>query len=87
MKNLRITLGISAIVIGCFTAFSFAPAKNENNVTLQEFYVNIDGSRGDQVVGATTCKDQTSTLCSQEYDTSTWQATGNEEKMHYYPRQ
>lgn len=85
MKNLRTTLGIAAVAIGTFAAFSFAPA-TETKAALQEWYVNPDGSRAEQVTGTSTCKDQTDDLCSQEYDSSNWQPTGNEEKMHFYPR-
>jgi len=40
MKNLRITLGVAAIAIGSFAAFSFAPAKVDSKVTTGIRYVN-----------------------------------------------
>ncbi|MDR6546482.1 Spy/CpxP family protein refolding chaperone [Chryseobacterium rhizosphaerae] len=86
MKSIRLTLGVAAIALGTFTAFSFAPASSNAKVALLEFYVNPDGSRGPQVSGQSTCKDQTEILCSQEYDTSTGQPTGNASKMHNGPK-
>lgn len=86
MKNLRISLGVAAIAIGSFAAFSFAPASSSAKVALQEFYVNPDGSRGPQVTGNNQCQDETQILCSQEYDTSTGQPTGDTSKMHRGPR-
>ncbi|MFS4474600.1 hypothetical protein [Chryseobacterium sp. T20] len=86
MKSLRITLGVAAIAIGSFAAFSFAPASSSAKLALQEFYVNPDGSRGPQVSGENTCQDETQILCSQEYDTSTGLPTGNASKMHKGPR-
>ncbi|AYZ36165.1 hypothetical protein EGY07_11530 [Chryseobacterium indologenes] len=83
MKNLRITLGVAAIAIGSFAAFSFAPAKVDSKVALLEFYVNPDGSRGTQVSGKNQCNEATPTLCSQEYNTSTGQPTNDPNKMHY----
>ncbi|WP_288244853.1 hypothetical protein [uncultured Chryseobacterium sp.] len=83
MKNLRITLGVAAIAIGSFAAFSFAPASSSAKVALIEFYVNPDGSRGPQVSGPNRCPDNSPQLCSQEYDTATGQPTGNTSKMHY----
>ncbi len=83
MKNLRITLGVAAIAIGSFAAFSFAPASSSAKVALQEFYVNPDGSRGAAVSSPNTCPDNDPTkLCSQEYNTTTGQPTGNASKMH-----
>ncbi|MDN4011493.1 hypothetical protein QX233_03360 [Chryseobacterium gambrini] len=86
MKSLRITLGVAAIAIGSFAAFSFAPASSSAKLALQEFYVNPDGSQGAQVTGTNQCKDQTQILCSQEYDTSTGEPTGNTSRMHRGPR-
>lgn len=84
MKNLRLTFGVAALAIGSFAAFSFAPVKADSKVALQEFYVNPDGSRGGQVTGNNDCPDDDpEILCSQEYDTSTWEETGNASKMHY----
>ncbi|KXH84884.1 hypothetical protein [Chryseobacterium kwangjuense] len=82
MKNLRLTLGVAAIAIGSFAAFSFAPATSEAKALI-EFYVNPDGSRGAQVSGPNQCPDNSPPLCSQEYNTSTGQPTGNTSKMHY----
>lgn len=84
MKNLRLSLGVAAIAIGSFAAFSFAPASNEAKAALQEFYTNPDNSRGEPVTGENKCPDDDpSNLCSQEYDTSTNLPTGNSSKMHY----
>lgn len=85
MKSLRITLGVAAIALGSFAAFSFAPASSNAKVALQEFYVNPDGSRGDQVMGDNECSGPQPTICSAEYDTSTNQQTGN--KIHRGVRQ
>ena len=82
MKSIRITLGVAAIALGTFTAFSFAPAKADSKLALIEFYVNEDGSRGDQVIGGNECAGPKTDLCSQEYDTSTNQPTNNPLKMH-----
>ncbi|MDR6513681.1 hypothetical protein [Chryseobacterium camelliae] len=84
MKNLRITLGVAAIAIGSFAAFSFAPAKVDSKVALQDFYMNPDGTRGAQVTGSTDCLDESSVICSQQWDTSTNKPTGR--NIHYYPR-
>lgn len=83
MKNLRVTLGIAALAIGSFAAFSFAPASSNAKVALQEFYVNPDGSRGPQVIGENKCNESTDVLCSQEYNTTTGQPTNDPNKMHY----
>lgn len=83
MKSIRITLGVAAIALGTFTAFSFAPAKADSKVALIEYYVNPDGSRGAQVSGQNSCPDNSPQLCSQEYNTTTGQPTGNESKMHF----
>ncbi|WP_426477516.1 hypothetical protein ACP3T3_20195 [Chryseobacterium sp. CBSDS_008] len=80
MKNLRLTLGVAAIAIGSFAAFSFAPASSNAKVALLEFYTNPDGSRGQQVSGANECTGPNPRICSQEYDTSTNMPTGN--KIH-----
>lgn len=88
MKNLRVTLGIAALAIGSFAAFSFAPSEEKIIPTTQEFYVNPDGSRGNQIIGENICPDdEQDALCSQEYElnpvTSNWEATGDPSKMHY----
>ena len=77
MKNLRLTLGVAALAIGSFAAFSFAPASSSAKVALQDFYVNPDGSRGEQVSGNNRCSGPQPTICSAEYDTSTNMQTGN----------
>ncbi|WP_333577757.1 hypothetical protein [Sphingobacterium sp.] len=83
MKNLRLTFGVAALAIGSFAAFSFAPVKADSKVALQEFYVNPDGSRGAAVTSPNTCPDNNPTrLCSQEYNTSTGEPTGDASKMH-----
>ncbi|SKB84412.1 hypothetical protein SAMN05660841_02656 [Sphingobacterium nematocida] len=46
MKSRRITLVVAAIALGTFKPFSFAPANTEAKFTLQDFYVNTDGSIG-----------------------------------------
>ncbi|WP_394678732.1 hypothetical protein [uncultured Sphingobacterium sp.] len=86
MKSLRITLGVAAIAIGSFAAFSFAPASSNAKVALLEFYVNpVDGSRGPQVTGTNDCSNVGTPICSAEYDTSTNMQTGN--KIHKGVRQ
>lgn len=76
MKNLRISLGIAALAIGSFAAFSFAPA---NNVKFSTgiFYSNPDGSMGDPVGSQNTCDKKTQVICSQEYNLQTHQPTNN----------
>lgn len=76
MKNLRITLGVAAIAIGSFAAFSFAPAKSNDQDT-GVFYRNADGSMGDPYdEAAHPCKGS-SGICAQEYDLGTELPTGN----------
>ena len=82
MKNLRITLGVAALAIGSFAAFSFAPASSSAKVALQEFYTNPDGSMGSPVVGSSDCQGPNQRICSQEYDTSNNQPTNNPDKIH-----
>ncbi|WP_333888372.1 hypothetical protein [Sphingobacterium siyangense] len=75
MKNLRITLGVAAIAIGSFAAFSFAPAKSNDQDT-GIFYRNADGSMGDAYDPVLhPCKDS-QLVCAQEYDTNTELPTG-----------
>ncbi|WP_153848397.1 hypothetical protein [Sphingobacterium paramultivorum] len=80
MKNLRITLGIAALAIGSFAAFSFAPASSEAKVALQEFYMNPDGTPGEAVGEENECPNQGTPICSAEYDTVANSWTGN--KIH-----
>jgi len=91
MKNLRLTLGIAAIAIGSFAAFSFAPTSNETDPEPTQFYVNPDGSRADIVNGSNRCKPTTPALCSQEYQynssTDLWEPTNDSSKMHYGVKQ
>lgn len=86
MKSIRITLGVAAIALGTFTAFSFAPAKADSKFALIEYYMNPDGSRGQQVSGQSDCLDESELVCSQEYNTTTNLPTGNPAKIHYFPR-
>jgi len=75
MKNLRITLGVAAIAIGSFAAFSFAPAKVDSKVTTGIRYVNPNGSMGDAYDPSNhPCEGQTN-LCAQEYNLETQQPT------------
>lgn len=76
MKNLRITLGVAAIAIGSFAAFSFAPASTVNLDETGIFYRNPDGTMGDPVVGTNQCQNK-GPICSQEYDLETELPTGN----------
>jgi hypothetical protein len=77
MKSLRITLGVAAIAIGSFAAFSFAPAEANNLQETGNFYVNPDdGSMGDPVVGTNKCLNP-GPICSQEYNIETEEPTGN----------
>ncbi|MFC3356047.1 hypothetical protein [Sphingobacterium zeae] len=80
MKNLRITLGVAAIAIGSFAAFSFAPASQEKDFSVADFYVNPDGSMGPQVSGTNLCKRTSPNLCSQEYNIENGQPTGNHKR-------
>lgn len=76
MKNLRVTLGIAALAIGSFAAFSFAPEKSNNQET-GIFYRNpIDGSMGDEYnpVAHPCVGDEG--ICAQEYDLETELPTG-----------
>ncbi|UIR57817.1 hypothetical protein LZQ00_08345 [Sphingobacterium sp. SRCM116780] len=77
MKNLRIALGVAAIALGTVTAFSFAPAKADSKLATGVFYVNPDGSMGTQVTGQSNCDEETSRICSQEYNLQTHQPTNN----------
>ncbi|WP_343657954.1 hypothetical protein [Chryseobacterium sp.] len=77
MKNLRIKLGVAAIAIGSFAAFSFAPANQEKEDTVGDFYVNADGSMGSPVGSSNLCQPTRPNLCSQEYNIETGQPTGN----------
>lgn len=81
MKNLRITLGIAALAIGSFAAFSFAPANSVNEDETGIFYRNPDGSMGasyDEVNHP--CQGSAPQVCAQEYDLDTQLPTGNEIK-------
>ena len=77
MKSIRLTLGVAAIALGTFTAFSFAPANHEKVDTVADFYVNADGSMGAPVGSSNQCQPTRPTLCSQEYNIETGQPTGN----------
>lgn len=76
MKNLRITLGVAAIAIGSFAAFSFAPAESKDQDT-GIFYRNpTDGSMGDAYDPVNhPCTGQ-GPVCAQEYDLETELPTG-----------
>ncbi|AZA99158.1 hypothetical protein EG359_05870 [Chryseobacterium joostei] len=76
MKSLRITLGVAAIAIGSFAAFSFAPANTLNEDETGIFYANPDGSMGDPVGATNECK-LSGPICSQEYDLDTELPTNN----------
>lgn len=76
MKNLRITLGVAAIAIGSFAAFSFAPAKVDSKVTTGIRYVNPNGSMGDAYDQDHPCEGSV-TLCAQEYNIENQTPTGN----------
>ncbi|WP_250253528.1 hypothetical protein [Chryseobacterium sp. Marseille-Q3244] len=79
MKSLRITLGVAAIALGTFTAFSFAPAKVDSKLSTGVFYSNpVDGSwTPEQVMGEGDCNNEEGPICSQEYDLSTHEPTDN----------
>lgn len=82
MKNLRLSLGVAAIAIGSFTAFSFAPASSDAKVALQEFYMNPNGTRGGAVVGSSDCEGDNPRICSQQYDTTTNLPTNDPQYIH-----
>ncbi|QRY55944.1 hypothetical protein [Sphingobacterium siyangense] len=84
MKNLRLTFGVAALAIGSFAAFSFAPVSSSTKAALVEFYQNPDGTRGEQVSGSSDCMNESSVICSQEWDTATNKPTGRH--INYYPR-
>lgn len=85
MKSLRITLGVAAIALGTFTAFSFAPENTAKDDATGIFYVNADGqTMGDPVDPAHPCEGA-GPLCSQEYNTDTELPTGNH-KLNGTPR-
>lgn len=75
MKNLRVTLGIAALAIGSFAAFSFAPAESNDQDT-GIFYRNPNGSMGDAYdpVAHPCLGDEG--ICAQEYDLETELPTG-----------
>ncbi len=76
MKSLRITLGVAAIALGSFAAFSFAPANTVNEDETGIFYRNADGSMGDAYNPALhPCQGPTG-ICAQEYDLETELPTG-----------
>ncbi|WP_278354124.1 MULTISPECIES: hypothetical protein [Bacteroidota] len=76
MKNLRITLGVAAIAIGSFAAFSFAPAKVDSKVTTGIRYVNPNNTMGPAYDPTNhPCEDE-GPLCAQEYNLETQQPTG-----------
>ena len=72
MKNLRLTLGIAALAIGSFAAFSFAPAKVDSKVTTGLRYVNPeDGSMGGVYDPSSHPCGGEGPLCAQEYNIET----------------
>ncbi|REC62283.1 hypothetical protein DRF65_11255 [Chryseobacterium pennae] len=75
MKSLRITLGVAAIALGTFTAFSFAPAKVDSKVTTGIRYVNPNGSMGDAYDPSNHPCEGEGDLCAQEYTLETQQPT------------
>jgi len=79
MKSLRITLGIAAIAIGSFAAFSFAPASEVKVDDTGIFYRNpTDGSMGDEYDPANhPCQGPSQDVCAQEYNLDTELPTGN----------
>lgn len=77
MKSIRITLGVAAIALGTFTAFSFAPAKVDSKLATGVFYVNNDGTMGQQVIGQSDCDNEPGDRCSQEYNLQTHEPTNN----------
>ncbi|MFS4474137.1 hypothetical protein [Chryseobacterium sp. T20] len=78
MKSLRITLGVAAIAIGSFAAFSFAPSNTVNEDETGVFYSNPDGSMSnEEVSGTSDCDKKTTPICSQEYNLETGEPTHN----------
>jgi len=76
MKSIRLTLGVAAIALGTFTAFSFAPEKVDAKVTTGLRYVNPNGSMGPAYDPSNhPCEDE-GPLCAQEYTIETQQPTG-----------
>ncbi|WP_241282641.1 MULTISPECIES: hypothetical protein [Bacteroidota] len=75
MKNLRITLGVAAIAIGSFAAFSFAPVKVDSKVTTGIRYVNPNGSMGAAYDPSNHPCEDDGPLCAQEYNLETQQPT------------
>ena len=77
MKNLKLTLGVAALAIGSFAAFSFAPEKVDSKVTTGIRYVNPDDqSMGDAYDPSHPCEGS-KTLCAQEYNIESQTPTGN----------
>ncbi|SIS61808.1 hypothetical protein SAMN05421786_101538 [Chryseobacterium ureilyticum] len=74
MKSLRITLGVAAIALGTFAAFSFAPAKADQDTGI--FYRNADGSMGESYDPVSHPCSGTVTVCAEEYDLETELPTG-----------
>jgi len=74
MKSLRITLGVAAIALGTFTAFSFAPAKADQDTGI--FYRNPDNSMGAAYDPVNHPCEGAGPVCAQEYDLETELPTG-----------
>jgi len=72
MKNLRLSLGVAAIAIGSFAAFSFAPAEekqvsqNESKAALYWFDAGTNAYIGHSESSG--CDDSTTDLCAQGYN-------------------
>lgn len=76
MKNLKLTLGVAALAIGSFAAFSFAPTSSSDQET-GIFYRNpTDGSMGEAYDSVNHPCKGSGPVCAQEYDLETELPTG-----------
>lgn len=70
MKNLRITLGVAAIAIGSFAAFSFAPTSNENKAEISKqttlHWYQPSGSNPSFIRSNTIPNEETASGCEQD---------------------
>lgn len=77
MKNFKLNLEFSIIVVALLVILSFTVKDNNIKAALQYYYVNPDGSRGAILLGPPECKGPRTQICAAEYNTITNQPTGN----------
>lgn len=86
MKNSTLLLTIFSTVLFFIFTSSFTEGDGSSEDQFGYFYVNPDGSRGEQVLGEHTCQEETTAICCQEYNITTGQPTGDPAKMHFGTR-